>query len=114
MISLNKIPRLTVLLAIAFAVFSPSAIAQDKKWDVQPSVKKSVAPTNPNNIAGLVTAKIEIDEKGNVVTAEISKATDQSLEAPVLDALKQWRFTPAKLAGKPIPCTIKVPFKFTS
>jgi len=85
---------------------------ETQKWDVQPSIKKSVAPDNPRGIDGMVMAIITIDEKGFVQEAKISKSTDGSLEEPVLAALKKWRFSPAELGGQPISCQIKVPFKF--
>ncbi|EDY81668.1 hypothetical protein VDG1235_1286 [Verrucomicrobiia bacterium DG1235] len=75
-------------------------------------MKKSVAPDNPNKLDGMVMATINIDEKGFVVGAEISKSTDTALEAPVLDAVKKWRFNPAKKGGDAIACKINVPFKF--
>ena len=104
--------RTIALLALGLLLAGVSYADGDQKWDVQPSVKKSVSPDNPNKITGMVTALIVIDADGNVKEASISKSTDSSLEEPVLSALKQWRFAPAQLDGKPIECKIKVPFKF--
>lgn len=98
-----------LLAALAFTVV-PALNAAD--WDEQPSVKKSVAPDNPNNLSGMVMATINIDEKGFVVGAEISKSTDTALDPQVLDAVKKWRFNPAKKGGDAIACKINVPFKF--
>ncbi len=111
---MNKLKRILravplVALALAFAVQTD---VQAADWDEQPTVKKSVAPKNPDKKTGMVMATITIDEKGFVVDAVIKKATDAALEGPVMDAVKQWRFNPAKLGGKPISCTINVPFKF--
>ena len=111
----NLIKNIRNVLIIAFALSAlSSGFADDPKWDVQPAVKKSVAPANPKGIEGMAAAIIEIDENGEVVSAEISKTTDDSFSDPVLEALKQWRFSPAKLDGKAVKCKIKVPFKFTS
>ncbi len=104
--------RTIALFALATVFVGVSSAADEKAWDEQPTVKKSIAPDNPNKITGMVTATIVIDEDGGVENATISKSTDASLEEPVLVALKQWRFSPAKLDGKAIKCTIKVPFKF--
>lgn len=103
--------RVFLLAALSLSML-PTIHAGD--WDEQPSVKKSVAPDNPNKLEGMVMATITIDEKGFVVGAEISKSTDATLDAPVLDAVKQWRFNPAKKGGAAIACTINVPFKFKS
>ncbi len=98
-----------LIAALAFALL-PAANAAD--WDEQPSVKKSVAPDNPNKLEGMVMATINIDEKGFVVGAEIAKSTDAALDSEVLEAVKQWRFNPAKKGGAAIACKINVPFKF--
>lgn len=98
------------LLAAVALVTLPAIHAAD--WDEQPSVKKSVAPDNPGKVTGMVMATLNIDEKGFVVSAEISKSTDASLDPQVLDAVKQWRFNPAKKGGSAIACKINVPFKF--
>ncbi|MBC2605541.1 energy transducer TonB family protein [Pelagicoccus albus] len=98
-----------LLAALAFTML-PAVNAED--WDEQPSVKKSVAPENPQKITGMVMATLNIDEKGFVTGAEISKSTDNALDSQVLDAVKQWRFNPAKKGGSAIACKINVPFKF--
>jgi len=98
-----------LLAALAFAIV-PATHAGD--WDEQPSVKKSVAPSNPNKLSGMVMATINIDEKGFVVDASIAKSTDATLDSEVLDAVKKWRFNPAKKGGSAIACKINVPFKF--
>lgn len=100
----------TLLLA-AFA-FTMTPVINAADWDEQPAVKKSVAPDNPKKLTGMVMATIQIDEKGFVVGAEISKSTDASLDNSVLSAVKAWRFEPAKKGGSPIACQINVPFQF--
>lgn len=101
-----------LIIGTLASAFLPSAHAGD--WDVQPTVKKSIAPDNSGNLEGMVMATINIDEKGFVVGAEIAKSTDPALDAPVLAAVKQWRFDPAQKGGSAIPCKINVPFKFKS
>lgn len=100
------------LLAIFAFTFLPSIHAGD--WDEQPSVKKTIAPKNPNKVEGMVMATIEIDEKGFVTSASIAKSTDETLDGHVIEAVQQWLFNPAKKGGAPIACKINVPFKFKS
>ena len=99
-------------LSLACAAIGFSDEGETQKWDVQPAIKKSVAPDNPKGIDGMVMAIITIDENGMVQEASIAKTTDDSLAEPVLAALKMWRFSPAELGGQSISCQIKVPFKF--
>lgn len=103
--------RALLIAAFAAALF-PAVNAKD--WDEQPSVAKSVSPENPNKVTGMVSATIEIDEKGFVTSAQIEKSTDAALEQPVLEAVKEWRFNPAKKGGQPVSCKIRVPFQFKS
>ncbi len=113
-----KRARKSILTAtlIAAALFAANfSFAQDeKKWDEPPAVTKSVAPKNPNKIEGMVSANVVIDETGQVESATIHRSTDPSLDDLVLSTVKQWRFSPAKLDGKAIKATIRVPFKFES
>ena len=108
----SSITSLLILVGAALAANTVSA--EDPKWDVQPSVKKSVAPANPNGVEGMAMAIVTISADGSVAAVAIDKSTDASLEQPVLEAIKQWRFNPAQLNGSPIECSIKVPFKFKS
>ncbi len=81
-------------------------------WDQGPSVQRSIAPENPNKLEGMVTAVLEIDERGTVIGATIGKSTDSALEKPVLEAVKKWSFAPAQKGGAAVACKIKVPFMF--
>ncbi len=108
-------PSLTSLLILVGAVLAADTVsAEDAKWDVQPSIKKSVAPENPGGIEGMAIAIVTISPDGSVASVVIDKSTDAALEQPIMDAVKQWRFNPALLNGSPIECSIRVPFKFES
>lgn len=106
----SKIALYSIAIGIIALFVSPYANAGD--WDVQPTVKMSVAPQNPSKIKGMVMATIQIDEKGHVASAKIAKSTDSALEESVLEAVKQWRFNPAQKEGNAIACQINLPFQF--
>ena len=46
---------------------------------------------------------ISIDETGHVVDARITRASDPNYDRQVLDAARQWRYTPAMRNGVPLP-----------
>jgi TonB family protein len=46
---------------------------------------------------------ISIDETGHVVDARITRASDPNYDRQVLDAARQWRYTPATRNGVPLP-----------
>lgn len=67
-------------------------------------------------ITGVVVVRLTIDEHGNVVDAKIVKG-DPNFDAAVLEAVKKWKYEPAKHEdGKPFLSTkvVKVPFKIKS
>jgi protein TonB len=76
-----------------------------------------VAPVVPRDFAnggaaGLVTVSMMIDEKGNVTETSVVKSTHKELEEPAMDAVKKWRFKPAKKDGSPVAVRVAIPIKF--
>jgi len=87
------------------------------KADEIPSPVKTIAPEYPANlrkdkVSGLVSVMIVIDEKGEVMAAEVSKTTNDEFREPALDAIRRWRFKPAKLEGKAVKFRVTVPVRF--
>ena len=69
-------------------------------------VKTRVAPQWPlvaksMSIQGVVVLDAWIDEKGNVTCTKVTRSIP-ILNQAALDAVRQWRFAPATLAGKPV------------
>ena len=52
-----------------------------------------------------VTAAIDVDSNGAVTGVRILKSSDAAADQPVIDALRQWRFTPATWRGTPQPAS---------
>lgn len=85
-----------------------------------PAVIKSEEPDYPKYIVGQtyyylegdVLVKIFISTEGEVKRALILKSTERVFNKPALEAVMNWRFTPAILKGKPVGCWILVPLKF--
>jgi periplasmic protein TonB len=78
---------------------------------------RTVPPTVPRDFAsggaaGLVTVSLMIDEKGNVTETSVVKSTHKELEDPAMDAVKKWRFKPAKKDGTPVSVRVSIPIKF--
>jgi TonB family protein len=60
-----------------------------------------VSPRYPQTgMNGTVVVKVHIDKSGAVSTAEILSADNQILKAPILTAVKQWKYRPAYQAGE--------------
>jgi TonB family protein len=59
-----------------------------------------------------VIAHLFIDEKGHVMEAGIGKSSNRNLDAPSIEAVRQWRFVPASLNGKPVISWTAAPINF--
>lgn len=82
-----------------------------------PKLLRTANPEYPlaarrKGLAGSVKVATIIDEQGAVLEAKIISSTDPIFEAPALDAVKQWRFTPAKRNGQVVKISIIVPVSF--
>jgi periplasmic protein TonB len=50
---------------------------------------------------------------GSVKDAMVLRATDERFGAAAVEAVKKWKFTPAKLNGTVVECRMLVPIVFT-
>ncbi len=106
-------PRWLLLLA-ALAV---PAFAQSK---VEPPVPvRTVTPEYPesqrkNGTMGVVVVKCTVDEQGNVVEPSVEKSSHADFDQPALEALKKWKFKPARVDGSPVAKKVSFPIKFVS
>ncbi|PTX94362.1 energy transducer TonB [Opitutus sp. ER46] len=106
----------TRILALLF-VFAAPAFAQSK---VEPPVPvRTVQPTYPNDlrregVMGVVVIKCVIDQQGNVTEPEVEKSSNAGFDRAALDAVKRWKFKPAKQDGNPIAQKVSIPIKFVS
>ncbi|RYF58661.1 MAG: energy transducer TonB [Comamonadaceae bacterium] len=62
-------------------------------------------------IKGNVVVAFEVLPSGHVGDAKVLPGTDESLNKPVLDALRRWRFDPPKRDGKAVRLQLKQTFK---
>lgn len=85
--------------------------------DKLPRVRSTVSPDFPAELAGasgFAKVRLEIDENGQVVAADVTQASHDVLKAPVLAAARQWKFYPAIRAGQQVKSSVTVPFVFGS
>ena len=53
-------------------------------------------------IQGVVIVQAIIDKQGNVTNVKVLKGLPMGLEEAAVDAIKQWKFKPAMLNGRPV------------
>jgi protein TonB len=79
-----------------------------KTLDVAP---KYPALARESHTQGVVILEVIIDERGNVASTRVLKSI-ALLDQAAIDAVRQWRFTPTRLNGEPIPIVMTVTVSF--
>ena len=84
----------------------------------QPTLLVKVEPEYPETarrarIQGTVTVQAVIGRDGTVEDAQIVQSSHRLLEEASLDAVRQWRYAPVLLNGKPVRVTFLVRVEFT-
>ncbi len=71
-----------------------------------------VSPTVSEQYVGsAVELKFVVDATGKPVDLSVKSPVDAALASAVVDAVKQWRFTPAMRDGEPVAAKVVLPVK---
>jgi len=65
-----------------------------------------------HRISGTVLVEFLVDEQGCVREPNVVETSDEMLNEPVLEALRQARFLPARYQGRTIPMKMELPISF--
>jgi periplasmic protein TonB len=111
---MNKKYSLIALLAALLLGYLP-AVAEETE---APVPVRMVPPKYPHEmrkegVGGVVTVTCIIDESGNVTEPVVQKASHDAFVKPALEALKKWKFKPAKRGGTPVPLKVSIPIQFS-
>ncbi len=84
---------------------------------VKPHFLERVAPrytdaAQDEEIEGVVKVEVVLDEKGRPMRVRIVKSLGHGLDQSVIRAVKASRFSPAKMAGRPVRCRLIIPYRF--
>jgi periplasmic protein TonB len=87
------------------------------KVDENPVPIKTPPPRYPESlkrdgVSGVVAVVLVIDEKGAIMSSSVSKSSHPDFEKPALDAVKNWKFKPAKKDGNVVKVRVTVPLRF--
>lgn len=109
-------PKATLFLATALVLVARPAFAAGQMESPVPV--RTVAPVYPydlrrQGVTGLVNVNCMIDEKGDVQDPKVEKATNDQFVQPALDALKKWKFKPAKRDGTAVAIRVTIPIRFS-
>lgn len=82
-----------------------------------PELQEGSIPAYPEEareagIEGIVIVEALIDERGNVFAADIISSPDERLNEATLEAVSQWKFSPATEDGTAIMKVVRIPVNF--
>ncbi len=82
-----------------------------------PKLIKKVDPIFPEEarkegISGVVILIVRTDEHGDIVGVKISKSPHELLSKAAVEAVKQWKYEPMVIKGKPMPIIFTVTMTF--
>jgi protein TonB len=64
-------------------------------------------------VSGIVVLAIVVNSEGNAEDVKVTKSLSHSLDQRAIDAVAQWRFTPAMKDGKPVAVRTYVRVKYS-
>lgn len=82
-----------------------------------PRVTRQVNPEYPERgirVQGVVAIGVVVTSKGLPDDVKVVKSLEKDVDRCALDAVKQWRFAPAKKDGKPVAVHITIEIEFHS
>ncbi len=89
-----------------------------EKGMTAPTLVEKIIPAYPadaknEKVEGSVKLEVVINTKGEVVEVKTVESADPRLSTAATDAVKQWKFTPAKdKQGKPVQCKSSITVNF--
>ena len=117
---MKAVSKLVVLLSLG-ALAGAAAYATDSEQAYLDSCRKEpgvpvpvtvVSPTVGSEYNGAsVQLEFLVDADGKPAAFSIKSATDDVLATAVVKAVKQWRFLPAEVDGKPVATKVSLPVK---
>ena len=82
-----------------------------------PKVSHQVNPkpdsgTNGFRITGEVLIALIVNSRGLPVNVHVVRSVDREIDASAVEAVRQWRFEPARRDGKPVAVRVTVEIRF--
>jgi protein TonB len=99
---------------------SPASVASEgADVDELPRIVSNPAPRYPaealmTGIQGVVVLRVAVGADGRVVSTRVHRTSGlASLDEAALEAVRRWRFVPARRRGVPVAREVAVPVRFT-
>jgi len=104
-------------LSAVLPIAAPLAAQDAKPKTTQPKVLYKVEPqyteeAKTAKVAGSVLLNLVVDENGNAQDIQVARSLDEGLDQNAIQAVRQWRFSPATEDGKPVALPVKIEVNF--
>jgi len=117
--TMKVVHKLVILLSLGALVSFASAKTPEEAYlencSKGPGMPVPVAVVTPSVSTAFAGSTVElefiVDVTGKPTELAVKSSPDKSLAADVIEAVKQWRFLPAKLNGTPTPTKVVLPVK---
>jgi periplasmic protein TonB len=115
---LSKPSKLILALALVCGAAPVGALAAAAGRE-NPVPVRTVPPEYPTElkkqrVSGLVVVKCTVDVQGNVSDTNIVKSSNELFDQFALDAVKKWKFKPARQDGTAVASQVSIPIKFVA
>jgi protein TonB len=116
---MKAVSKLAVLISLgALATFASAKSSEEayietcRKDPGMPVPLAVVAPSVSADYNGTtVQLMFTVDETGKPADFSVKSFADNTLSVAIVDAVKQWRFKPAEVDGKPVAKKVLLPVK---
>lgn len=116
---MKAVHKLVILLSLGILPAFVSAKSLEETYletcQKGPGVPVPVAVVSPSVSSAFAGSTVElefvVDSTGKPADLIVKSTPDKSLGSDVVDAVKQWRFLPAKLNGVPVATKVSLPVK---
>jgi periplasmic protein TonB len=105
---------LGVLASLAVAAKTPEEAYLEscrKEAGVPVPIAVVTPSVGPEYNGATVQLEFTVDATGKTTDFSVKSKTDEALAVAVVDAVKQWRFAPAKSNGLPVATKVALPVK---
>lgn len=92
-------------------------LTRDHAPETLPRLISSIPPSYPTvpflaNVKARVVVTFVVSDSGKVEEARVYESSDSRFDESALDAVRQWRFLPAIMSGRPTKEIITIPMEF--
>lgn len=112
---MNTPLRLSALLILG-ALCAVRLSAAVESFKVEATVKPPLSPTMlmEGITEGKLVVAVDVSAEGQLTDCLVLAYTHPGLVTPCLDAIKQWKFTPARIDGVPVPAQAELTINYSA